>query len=927
MIAGIDIGTSYSSICVLDGSGKIKPVDIATGTSMFGSKYSLPSAVFVEDNGNVLVGQAAMNSRKRRPQNFRMEFKRDLGQDIPIVLGNSSFLPEDFYTELFRHMKASARKMSSESIETVCLTCPAAFGKKKREKVLKAAKAAGFFNVQLVDEPTAAAMSFKEDGVLSGRKKLLIYDFGGGTFDVSLLAYDNGRFSLMTEPSGLERCGGIDIDRMIFEDMQKCIDPEILASIAKDPKKAMRLNVQLSELAVKAKHHLSTASVYEEYIEVGMDDFEYTLTLDKLNTMIAGMVGQTIDVCRKVVEDAGIKVKDLSAILMVGGTSRVPLAQTMVKQMAAGVPVYCSADVDLAVGRGALMFAKSGERLENGSKSEKAGGAGKAGAKDAGAKTDVGGKAGPSVGDRQERNNVGNEAMGARNTETVSKQQLEQWFEMGRKYGFGEGVSVDYKEAVKWYRKAAEGGHAKAQNNLGVCYVEGKGVAKDACEAVKWFTKSAEQGYVQGQASLGVCYFKGDGVAQNYSEAARWWQKAAQQGDKNVQFSLAALYTKGLGVLKDDAEAAKWYRKAAESGHAKAQYMLGVCYDQGTGVSRNSAEAEKWYKKAAAQGNLQAQKELDKRIVAQYFSDKKDAQKSQGGGNTESNPERKSCRPANNFSGKVVIYGGTVIALQADGIIRVEDEKAKSCTKWNNIIMLASSGGGIIGLSKSGEIMDIGVSCKEFHKDIKKWRNVISVSYDIDIVLGLLDDGRVLASGSNRYGECNTESWRHVKEIACSSYHSVALFEDGHVAAVGANDRGQCNVKNWRNVKAIACGATHTVGLLEDGSVVAVGENFHGQCNVKEWKNVQAVACGSGRTVALLSDGYVVATGRNTYGECNVEEWSDMIAVFAGDETTAGIKRDGSIIRTACDYKMKGWLVPKMEVERYYTKRMPWKMF
>ena len=120
MIAGIDIGTSYSSICVLDGSGKIQPVDIATGTSMFGSKYSLPSAVFVEDQGNVLVGQAAMNSRKRRPQNFRMEFKRDLGLDIPIVLGNSSFLPEDFYIKLFRHMKNCVARISDEPMEKAC---------------------------------------------------------------------------------------------------------------------------------------------------------------------------------------------------------------------------------------------------------------------------------------------------------------------------------------------------------------------------------------------------------------------------------------------------------------------------------------------------------------------------------------------------------------------------------------------------------------------------------------------------------------------------------------------------------------------------------------------------------------------------------------------------------------------------------------
>ncbi len=577
MIAGIDIGTSYSSICVLDESGKIKPVDIATGTSMFGSKYSLPSAVFVEDNGNVLVGQAAMNSRKRRPQNFRMEFKRDLGQDIPIVLGNASFLPEDFYTELFRHMKASAGKMSSEAIETVCLTCPAAFGKKKREKVLKAAKAAGFFNVQLVDEPTAAAMSFKEDGVLSGSKKLLIYDFGGGTFDVSLLAYEDGRFSLMTEPSGLERCGGIDIDRMIFEDMQKCIDPEILASIVKDPKKAMRLNVQLSELAVKAKHHLSTASVYEEYIEVGMDDFEYTLTLDKLNTMIAGMVGQTIDVCRKMVEDAGIKVKDLSAILMVGGTSRVPLVQTMVKQMAAGVPVYCSVDVDLAVAKGALMFAKSGERLENGGKAEKAGGARKGGKTENADKKDAGAKAGSLSKNRQERKDDGSKTEEAKKPEKVNEQQLDEWFRLGCKYYFGDGIPVDYKKAVKWYHKAAEGGYAAAQTSLGTCYEEGKGVAKDVREAKKWYRKAAEGGNATAQYFLGNCYMQSRGAAQNFDEAV------------------------------------KWYSKAAEQGYVSAQYMLGRCYDEGSGVEKNAAEAEKWYKKAAAQDHFQAQQELAKR--------------------------------------------------------------------------------------------------------------------------------------------------------------------------------------------------------------------------------------------------------------------------------------------------------------------------
>ena len=93
MIISIDIGTSYSSLCYLNKEEKAQPIEIATGMSIYGSKYSLPSAIFVEDSGNVLIGQAAMNMRKLKPQNFRAEFKRELGQNIPIVLGQRSFLP------------------------------------------------------------------------------------------------------------------------------------------------------------------------------------------------------------------------------------------------------------------------------------------------------------------------------------------------------------------------------------------------------------------------------------------------------------------------------------------------------------------------------------------------------------------------------------------------------------------------------------------------------------------------------------------------------------------------------------------------------------------------------------------------------------------------------------------------------------------
>ena len=356
MIVSIDIGTSYSSICIPGDSGKAVPVDISTGTSMYGSKFSLPSAVFVEDDGSILVGQAAMNSRKRAPQNFRMEFKRDMGQDIPILLGQRQFLPKDLYAEMFRHMVDCATKTGGGAIEKAYITYPASFGKKKREQITEAARAAGLFETVLVDEPTAAAMGYFKAGLIKEGEKILIYDFGGGTFDASLLGCNRGEFHSLAEPAGLEHCGGIDIDRMIYEDMLRKLDPDMLALVNQKPINRMRLDSQLAELAVKAKHHLSSAKNFSEDIQIGFELVPYSLSREALEGMISPIVGQTISVCRSLLKNAGLEASDLSAILMVGGTSRIPLVQTAVAQLAKNVPVLASMDLELAVASGALGF-------------------------------------------------------------------------------------------------------------------------------------------------------------------------------------------------------------------------------------------------------------------------------------------------------------------------------------------------------------------------------------------------------------------------------------------------------------------------------------------------------------------------------------------------------------------------------------------
>jgi TPR repeat protein len=172
------------------------------------------------------------------------------------------------------------------------------------------------------------------------------------------------------------------------------------------------------------------------------------------------------------------------------------------------------------------------------------------------------------------------------------------------------GVTQNYAEAVKWFRKAAGQGNAEAEDDLGCCYRDGQGVVKDDVEAVKWFRKSAEQGFGEAEHNLGAMYADGHGVPQDDAQAVRWFRKAADQGVPAAQFNLAVSYADGRGMHQDDAEAVKWYRKAADQGYAPAQFNLGVMYDDGKGVPRNYIEAYQWVSLAASQGDDRAKRSL-----------------------------------------------------------------------------------------------------------------------------------------------------------------------------------------------------------------------------------------------------------------------------------------------------------------------------
>jgi TPR repeat protein len=205
-------------------------------------------------------------------------------------------------------------------------------------------------------------------------------------------------------------------------------------------------------------------------------------------------------------------------------------------------------------------------------------------------------------------------------------------FNMGEIYKSGNGASRDYKEAIKWYRLAAEQGHAESQNRLGIAYRKGQGVLQSHKEATKWHRLAAEQGHAESQKRLGMAYRKGEGVLQSHKEATKWLLKSAEQkyvkaqilirtsyhqwhkqiaeeGDLYAQRFLGASYYLGLGITQDYTKAAKWYKKAAEQEDRVSQNILGAMYEKGKGVSKDFVEAYKWFSLSQETGNRHMHKE------------------------------------------------------------------------------------------------------------------------------------------------------------------------------------------------------------------------------------------------------------------------------------------------------------------------------
>lgn len=355
---GIDLGTSLSSAAIIE-DGKAVPLRISTAASLLiGDSYCLPSTVFIEESGEILLGQAADNSRMKNPIRYRKEFKRDLGTSEPYRMADIEVFPEDLYREFLKYFKAAAEERLGGNVEKAVVTHPANFAGFKKELIQKAGQMAGFSKLELIDEPTAAAIYYASKEKIEVGEKLLVYDLGGGTFDISIIERTEDGFKPLTVPLGIERCGGVDFQRKIYEDIIATFNDDIVPILSAGGIAAKQFAFMLETESTRIKHHLSSALKAEAVINLpGTFQFKtYELTRERFQNLIKEDIETTCKKIVDIVKNAGLEMKDIDKVLLVGGSSRIPYVEEAIKTIT-GKPVSKDADTELIVALGAAIYA------------------------------------------------------------------------------------------------------------------------------------------------------------------------------------------------------------------------------------------------------------------------------------------------------------------------------------------------------------------------------------------------------------------------------------------------------------------------------------------------------------------------------------------------------------------------------------------
>lgn len=329
-IIGIDLGTTNSCVAVMEGG---KPVVIANAEGM----RTTPSIVAFTKNGERLVGEPAKRQAVTNADRTISSIKRHMGTNYKVNIDGKEYSPQEISAMILQKLKADAESYLGEKVTEAVITVPAYFNDAQRQATKDAGKIAGLDVKRIINEPTAAALAYGLDN--ESEQKIMVYDLGGGTFDVSIIDIGDGVIEVLAT-SGNNHLGGDDFDKKLMDYMIEDFKNKEGIDLAKDSMALQRIKVA----AEQAKKELSSAAqttINLPYITAGADGpkhFDMEITRAKFDELTSSLVEATAEPVKNALKDAGIEAKDLGKVLLVGGSTRIPAVQDKVKQLTGQEP-------------------------------------------------------------------------------------------------------------------------------------------------------------------------------------------------------------------------------------------------------------------------------------------------------------------------------------------------------------------------------------------------------------------------------------------------------------------------------------------------------------------------------------------------------------------------------------------------------------
>ena len=329
-IIGIDLGTTNSCVAVMEGG---QPTVIANAE---GSRTT-PSVVAFTKDGERLIGQVAKRQAVTNPDRTVISIKREMGTTYKVNIDGKQYTPQDISAMILTKMKETAEAYLGEKVTQAVITVPAYFNDSQRQATKDAGRIAGLEVLRIINEPTAASLAYGLDK--EENQKILVYDLGGGTFDVSILDIGDGVFEVLST-NGNTRLGGDDFDQRIIDYVAEQFKKENGIDLKQDKIASQRLK----EAAEKAKIELSgttTANINLPFITAdatGPKHLDVTLTRAKFDELTSDLVDATVEPMRKALKDAGLSVDQINKVILVGGSTRIPAVQDAVKKITGKEP-------------------------------------------------------------------------------------------------------------------------------------------------------------------------------------------------------------------------------------------------------------------------------------------------------------------------------------------------------------------------------------------------------------------------------------------------------------------------------------------------------------------------------------------------------------------------------------------------------------